>query len=165
MDPKLQFLCNLCYASFASAIFDIAIGAGLPRAYPGAGTPADGAAIRTCADAPSPTEPAVREAADPKSTVPRDWHRCGDGQGRVGDVLRGGGGHDVDDGGGGPGMGRLGRVCAQAAATDDKPKEPLGDVESDVVFFDASKRESHHKGSKYKKLFKRLRSSTHKCQV
>ena len=53
----------------------------------------------------------------------------------------------------------------QAAATDDKPKAPLGDVESDVVFFDASKRETHHKGSKYKKLFKRLRSSTHKCQV
>jgi intraflagellar transport protein 52 len=55
--------------------------------------------------------------------------------------------------------------AAAAAATDDKPKAPLGDVESDVVFFDASKRETHHKGSKYKKLFKRLRSSTHKCQV
>jgi len=51
-----------------------------------------------------------------------------------------------------------------AAGAEEKPKQPLGDVESEVVFFDSSKRETHHKNSKYKKLFKRLRSSTHKCQ-
>lgn len=46
-----------------------------------------------------------------------------------------------------------------------EPKVPLKDVESEVFFFDGNKRESHHKNSKYKKLFKRLRSSTHKCQA
>lgn len=59
------------------------------------------------------------------------------------------------------------KVGAAEAKKEDKDAEapkPLGDVDSEVVFFDASKRESHHKGSKYKKLFKRLRASTHKCQ-